>query len=230
MNFETYDLITNISALSSLIPLIAFAIAMTRKKQPTSVKLVGLLLATATTAELATFILYEAYRINPNPFVNLYLIFQFILTALAYRSVYTKRLTKMVANLSIVLFTIFATVNMCYMEGIKNMNSNLFTISAVALITHSFLYSYQILKDLSEPFIERIFMFWFSAGIFLYFGTNLFLFATVDRLIQAGNEQFMLSWGMHNGTNVVKNIFFTVAMYTTVLSPKKPSGETNEIL
>jgi len=227
MNFKTYDLITNISALSSLIPLIVFVRAIWRKKQPNSVKLLGLLSLIASLTELATLILYEAYRINPNPVVNVYVLLQLVLVILVFRSAYTKPLFKTLAALGITLFIAFAVIDVFFLKGITAINANLFTVSAMASILYSALYFYQLVEELSEPFIERIFMFWFSTSVFLYFGTNLFLFATVDQLIKAGVEQFMLSWGLHNGTNILKNILFAIGLYVTILKPKKLPEQWN---
>jgi hypothetical protein len=35
----------------------------------------------------------------------------------------------------------------------------------------------------------------------------------VDRFILKADESFLLSWGLHNGSNTVKNIIFSIAFY-----------------
>ena len=215
MNFETFDLITNISSLSSLIPLLVLFIAVLRTSQPNAVKVLGALVFTSAIAELLTFMLYETFHVNPNPVINLYVLLQFIFLVWIYRISYTRLLFKRLTLIGIVSFTAFAVFNCFFIEGYNNINSSSFTVSGIALLFYCLLYFYQLVEELPEQHVERIFMFWISAGVFMYFGTNLFLFATVDKLIASGQEQFMLSWGMHNGMNVVKNILFGIGLYVS---------------
>ena len=213
MTLETYIGIRNISSYSVLLPLALFAVAVYKRKQPGSVWLLGLLLIVSGVADLVSFLSYMHYHINPNPVVNVYGFLQFLILMLIYRTEYTRIVLKRLADVVILAFTICALVNFWFIQGVHALNTNLFTTSSIVIMIFCLLYFYQIIQDLPEPYIERIVMFWVSAGVFFYFGTNLFLFVTVDRFIPNADDNFLLSWGLHNGSNTVKNIVFSIAFY-----------------
>jgi hypothetical protein len=213
MNLETYIGIRNISSYSVLLPLAFFAIAVYNRKQPGSVWLLGVLLIVSGVADLMSFLIYTHYHINPNPIVSVYGLLQFLILMIIYRIEYTHLVFKRLADVVILSFTIFAIVNFWFIQGVHALNTSLFTVSSIVLMIFCLLYFYQVIQDLPEPYIERMVMFWVSAGVFFYFGTNLFLFLTVDRFILKADESFLLSWGLHNGSNTVKNIIFSIAFY-----------------
>jgi hypothetical protein len=225
MTLETYIGIRNISSYSVLLPLALFAIAVYKRKQPGSVWLLGLLLIVSGLADLASYIAYSYFHINPNPIVSVYGVLQFLILMLIYRTEYTRIAFKRLADAISIAFIIFAGINLIYIQGIHGLNTNLFTVSSVVLMIFCLLYFYQIIQELPEPNIERMVMFWVGAGVFFYFGSNLFLFLTVDRLIPKADENFLLSWALHNGGNTVKNIIFTIAFYVALIKEcNAPNG------
>jgi hypothetical protein len=216
MTLETYIDVRNISSYSVLLPLALFAIAVYKRKQPGSVWLLGVLLIVSGLADLVSFLIYTHYHINPNPVVSVYGLLQFLILMLIYRREYTRTVFKRLADVVILLFTNFAIVNFWFIQGVSGFNSNLFTVSSIVLVIFCLLYFYQIIQELPEPYIERLVMFWVGAGVFFYFGTNLFLFLTIDRFISKSDDNFLLSWALHNGSNLVKNIIFSIAFYVAL--------------
>ena len=215
MNLETFIGIRNLSSLSILLPIFTFAIAVYKKKQPKAVWLLGLLLFVSGLADFLSYLFHTYFGINPNPVISVYALLQFIILCFVYRSEYTSRVYKTLVDIGSILFSVFAITNFLFIQGIKGINSNTLTVSSIALMVICLLYFYQIIRELPEPYIERLFMFWVSAAVFFYFGTNLFLFLTVDRMIIKADEGYLLSWGLHNGTNTIKNIIFAIAFHVT---------------
>jgi uncharacterized membrane protein len=119
-----------------------------------------------------------------------------------------------------IIFTIFAVVNLFFIQGPQGFNTNSFTISGIVFVLYSVVYFCRLIRELPEPYIERMHMFWVNTAVFIYFGINLFLFITVDRLILKADNQFLLSWGLHNSSNALKNIIFTIAVYVASLNKK----------
>jgi hypothetical protein len=216
MTLETYIGVRNISSYSVLLPLALFAIAVYKRKQPGSVWLLGVLLIVSGLADLVSFLIYTHYHINPNPVVSVYGLLQFLILMFIYRTEYTRVAFKRLADVVSIAFIIFAVINFVYIQGVHGLNTNLFTVSSIVLMLFCLLYFYQIIQELPELYIERMVMFWIGAGVFFYFGTNLFLFLTVDRFIPKADENFLLSWGLHNGSNMVKNIIFSIAFYVAL--------------
>jgi len=227
MTLETYIGIRNISSYSVLLPLALFAIAVYRRKQPGSVWLLGVLLIVSGLADLLSFLIYTHYHINPNPIVSAYGLLQFLILMLIYRREYTRVALKRLADVVMFAFTIFAVVNFWFIQGVHALNTYLFTVSSVVLMIFCLLYFYQIIQELPEPYIERMVMFWIGAGVFFYFGSNLFLFLTVDRYVLKADGNFLLSWGLHNGSNTVKNVIFSIAFYVALAKESaSPNGRS----
>ncbi|HEY9046413.1 MAG TPA: hypothetical protein VIN08_10980 [Ohtaekwangia sp.] len=213
MDMETFTIVRNISILSVILPLIFFILALRKPQQPATVKLLGALIFASGLSDFICLILYKYFRINSNPVILVYVVMQYILLSLVYRNAYTLRGFKKMTIAGIIVFVAFAVVNLFFVQGMERLNSNAFSISSGVLMFYCLVYFYQLFQELPEPYIERMFMFWVSAAVFIYFGTNLFLFATVDRLIDKNDNQFLLSWALHNGSNAFKNVVFAIAMY-----------------
>jgi hypothetical protein len=219
MDLETFGIISNISTFSVLLPLFVFFIAIYKKNQPYTVKVLGVLLVIAALSDFLSAFLHAHFKINPNPIVSAYVLLQFITLSLIYKSSYTRRWNKWMTNVVNILFTLFALINFFFVQGVYGFNSYSFAVSSVIFIIYAFLFSYQVLLELPERHIERTFMFWVNSAVFFYFGTNLYLFATVDQLLsQQDISQFLLSWAMHNGSNTLKNIMFTIALVVALLN------------
>jgi hypothetical protein len=220
MDLETFRILRDISIYSILLPLAVFIFARNRKKLPKGIWLLGALLLASGLSDMLCLVLYKHFGINPNTIVSIYLCLQFVLLSSIYKTAFNVPVYKKIIAAASVLFVVFAAINLFFIQGVTGFNTNLFTISSIVFILYSICYFYRLIRELPEPFIERMYMFWVNTAVFIYFGINLFLFVTVDRLILKADNQFLLSWGLHNGSNALKNIIFTVALYVSSLDKK----------
>lgn len=220
MDLETFRLLRDISVYSILIPLAVFIFARSRKKLPDTIWLLGVLLLSSGLSDILCLVLYTQFGVNPNTIVSIYLWIQFMLLSGIYYISFTLPTYKKVIRVIGILFTIFAAANMFFIQGVQGFNTNSFTISSIIFVIYSVIYFYRLIRELPEPYIERMHMFWVNTAVFIYFGINLFLFITVDRLIIKADNQFLLSWGLHNSSNALKNIIFTIAVYVASLDKK----------
>lgn len=220
MDLETFRILRDISIYSILLPLAVFIFARKRKKLPTGIWLLGALLLASGLSDILCLVLYRHFGINPNTIVSIYLCMQFTLLSSIYYTAVTIPSYKKIIYAIAILFLVFAAINLFFIQGVSTFNTNLFTISGIVFILYAIIYFYRLIRELPEPFIERMYMFWVNTSVFIYFGINLFLFFTVDRLILKADNQFLLSWGLHNGSNALKNIIFTIAVYVSSLDKK----------
>jgi hypothetical protein len=220
MDLETFRILRDISVYSILLPLAVFIFAQNRKKLPAGVWLLGALLLASGLSDLLCLVLYKHFGINPNTIVSIYLCVQFALLSSIYSTAFTIPVHKKIISAIAILFIVFAAINLFFIQGVTGFNTNLFTISSIVFVLYAIFYFYRLIRELPEPFIERMHMFWINTAVFIYFGINLFLFVTVDRLILKADNQFLLSWGLHNGSNALKNVIFTIALYVASLDKK----------
>lgn len=216
MDFRTFDLIANVSSFSVLLPLLFFVLAIRKKDAPYPIKVSGALLFISGMSDLVSTILIE-FRINPNLVITVYVILQFVLLSLIYRNAFTPKFYKKITVVGIAMFLIFAAYNLFVIQGVTGFNSNAFTISSAIFIAYSVAFFYRLFVELPAPQVQQLFMFWFNSAIFIYFGFNLFIFISVDRLIESENDQILYSWAFHNCINVVRNLMFTTGLYIAAI-------------
>lgn len=214
MDFRTFDLIANASSFSVLLPLFFFVLAIRRKNASYPVKVLGAFLFISGLSDLLSTILIEFKR-NPNFVISLYVILQFVLLGLIYRNAFTQTSYKKITLAGIAVFLIFAAYNLVVIQGVTEFNSNSFTISSLVFIAYSIAFFYRLMVELPVEQVQRLFMFWFNSAVFIYFGFNLFIFISIDRLLESENDQILYSWAFHNCVNSLRNIILAVGLYVS---------------
>lgn len=211
MDFRTFDLIANVSSFSVLLPLFFFVLAIRKKNAPYPVKVLGAFLIISGLSDLVSTILIE-FEINPNFVISLYVISQFVLLSLIYRGSFTQCPYKKITVVGIAVFLIFAAYNLVVIQGVTGFNSNSFTISSVVFIAYSIAFFYRLMVELPVAQLQQLFMFWFNSAVFIYFGFNLFIFISIDRLLESEHDQILYSWAFHNCINIVKNVMLSIGL------------------
>ena len=98
-------------------------------------------------------------------------------------------------------------------------------IESILIFIFSFLYFYEQLNNTSNFFIYSQASFWGVLGILIYLSGSFFIYIFANQLsIQELNKY----WVITNISSIVKNIFFTIAIYIQANeSLKKPPGKYN---
>jgi hypothetical protein len=200
-------------------PLAFFIPAFKKRNIPATVKLIGVLLFISGLADLLSTILIE-FKINPNLVITLYVILQFVLLSLFYRSAYNLNSLKRTAIIFVIVFLIFAGINLFGFQGITGFNSNLFTISSIVFVFYAMVLFYRLIYELPVIQIQEFFLFWFNCAIFIYFGFNLFIFISVNQILISQNDQILASWAFHNIMNIIKNVIFTIGIIAILRNNK----------
>ncbi|WKZ58657.1 MAG: hypothetical protein QY309_12350 [Cyclobacteriaceae bacterium] len=199
-------IIAYVSVLSPLIPLIVAFI------RPTNLKveqwfLVSLLCLSLLSDGLLWFFLDSG--INNWPIVNIYLIVQIILLYRIFRSDKKSTLTKIFIS----TFLTFAVINFVFLQTPEVFNSRTSNIGALFIIAMALSYLYHLFKEMPINNILDMPMLWVAFAVLFYFAGTLFLFLLNNYLIVNQPENHQLGWVLHNILNIIKNLFFAVALW-----------------
>jgi len=129
---------------------------------------------------------------------NLSLLIEFPFLLLLFRNQAEAKATKKLITVILILFSVFASLNITVIQGFWNFNNYTLIAGAFSMITCACLHFYEILKYKTVDNLLRSAMFWIASaclfyfsGIFLYFSlyghlakitssTNIRLFATIN--------------------------------------------------
>ena len=91
-------------------------------------------------------------------------------------------------------------------------------IESIFVLSFVLMFFYQTIKDMAIVHLERMPMFWVSAGLFIYFTGDIFIFIFSNYILSYSKQFNMQTWAIHAVFNTVLYIFYTLAL---CINPKK---------
>ncbi|HLF35204.1 MAG TPA: hypothetical protein VI583_13260 [Cyclobacteriaceae bacterium] len=202
-----------ITAGSVLLPVLLSL--LNYKSKPGYLKILGLLVLTSGLSDLLSI---NFVRFN-NEINNIYIIVQFfILGSIFYLCFHHVRIKRLLL-LSIFLYLIFSVINIFFIEGFTNRNTNLRTVSGITFIIISVYYFNYLLQNQPVDNIVRYPMFWINSAVLIYFSGNIFLYAANN--IMSFEKIYLFYYLIHNMLNVIKNLLFSAAFIAQFLNLKR---------
>jgi hypothetical protein len=162
----------------------------------------------------AGFDLWQAITIKMHVVNNLHIIRLFLVicllffSAIYYNAFFSRVLKKTVVILSALVLLVMI-VNVVFIDAIKDYPALPHTVLNIVLIFYSLAYFYQLLSRQEFVHIEKQGLFWINAGVLFYFSINIFLFMLFSRIVQAGEEDYLL---IQSVTNIIANLLYTVGL------------------
>lgn len=98
-------------------------------------------------------------------------------------------------------------------DGLKSFNGLGMSIEAIILIAITLLFFFQIYKKEETPFLENSGIFLIAIGVLFYFSGALFSFLFSADILSGSPDSVDRSWILHNISNIIKNIFFAIALF-----------------
>ena len=201
------DILSNTSAFSGALPVIAVLLNYKRLDKVLYIAAVFFVIS-------AGFDLWQAITIKMHMVNNLHIIRLFLVicllffSAIYYNAFFSRVLKKTVVILSALVLLVMI-VNVVFIDAIKDYPALPHTVLNIVLIFYSLAYFYQLLSRQEFVHIEKQGLFWINAGVLFYFSINIFLFMLFSRIIQAGEEDYLL---IQSVTNIIANLLYTVGL------------------
>lgn len=138
-----------------------------------------------------------------------FIITQFILLSLIYRSHSSRFRIRQKITYLIIVFSAYAITYEFYLKASFENVPNLMTVSVFVFIILSISSFIEIYNTVNVDNLLMYPFFWINAAVLIYFSGNLYL--TVSYNIFTMQEVYKLYIPIHNSLNTLKNLLFAVA-------------------
>ncbi len=209
MDYSLFWLLGHISTFIPLVPIL-LSLILFKRFIPTQRRLVYVVIM-AFLADITAYIFWQTWQ-NNNPVYHVYAVVEFYLILRIFKFELRSFFSNTKFMIVFATFLVYAIINALAWQNIFTFNSNVTTASAFLMLVLVFIYFFSLLqKEKLEP-LGRIPIFWISAGLMLYFSTNLVLFFISKNEVFALENGFTI-WSVHAIVNIILFCFYTYALW-----------------
>jgi hypothetical protein len=204
-----------LSSLSIVAPAIVAIVAF--KRLPKEAKYLAWLTIISAVVNLIAnyklnFFVNEVDRMNVQYF-NLFAIAQYVLLNRLFFLILKRGAWKKVLNGLLVLFLIFAVVNIILWQPFNTFGSNVIWVGNISFVGFSLLYFSQLLSSERYHNLTQDWVFWLSAGLLLYNASAFVLFLMTSYIVEANRDIYYASNRLNAIFNLVLTGFYFVSLF-----------------
>lgn len=129
-----------------------------------------------------------------------------------YQARFDRALVKLVLRGSAIDLVAIVVLNALFIQGIWVIPTYARTLEALVLLTLALYYFQFVFKERKEKNLDRSFWFWVSAGLLVYFSSNLLLFIFTNTLRNRSDQLFLGVWSIHAVLNFILYGFYSIAL------------------
>lgn len=215
MELATFRVIVLVSILSVLPPLTVYFLRI--KNLPLQNHLIGLLLVVSAVFDALNFNLFTS-RQPTYISANLYNIILFAMLAKFFYEVLFRACYRKLFFIGIFIFCVACIVALSIQDIRYEYQSIVWVTEALILCTYCYIYNLFISAGSTHVIFNPHLHSELSivGGIFIYFSFSIAFFALMNYIMtNLTADASRLLWSIHNGNNVIKNIFFAFGIYYT---------------
>lgn len=167
----------------------------------------GLVVILAFLSDVASGVGALVFRVNMNLSQNLLDLCTLPLFLLLYKRKISWRNTSTIIYTVIILFLLFAVINLLFIQKPTGLASYTKTVIAICVIIASLIYFFVLIRDLPTESITRLPMFWVNTAALIYYSGTFFVYLATDYLINVVKSDLINAWTIHNFLGL---IFYTL--------------------
>lgn len=154
------------------------------------------------------------FKMNNLPLFHTYTVAEFVLLTFFFRQLYGMVGKRLPLKSVLFVFLAFALVNTLFFQPVFKHNTNVRTVEAVVVCGYCLVFFYYYMKyNFSSATFPESYL-WITAGLFLYFSANVFLFIFSNYLYEhMTKEEVRLMWASHGIINGIKYILIAVGLW-----------------
>ena len=209
---ENLLLLARISQYSILIPFVASMVFNGRLDQQQRV--IQFIVAASLVTEILATSLISLFDFETNHNIyNSFAVLQFVLVNRLYWHYFKQAISKIVSNLTLVLFLIFVAYEFGLNDEFQSLNSAVLFVGGISYIIYALTYYYNLLKIAKLISLENDPMFWYSTGLLLYNSGALFLLILIENITLFESKKVTpAAWLLNMVFNVMLNLFYLKAL------------------
>jgi hypothetical protein len=158
----------------------------------------GLILVISFITEIAGTIGIHVFHTNMNIASSIYNLFYLPLGILFYRRNSRWKHRNVLSYSFIIVFLVFALINLFYIQGWRNIDSYTMSITAFSFIIISITYYFSYSRPLPTRPAIRGPMWWINVGILFYHSAAFFPFLYIDYFVNILNSNLITLWMIHH--------------------------------
>jgi hypothetical protein len=216
--YTSENIISNISALCPILPLVAFTFNFNKSRL---ILLVVTSMAASLLSEGVNYILTNQ-GVHHNYIVyNIYFVIEFILVSLIYCELLNR--WKKGIYVIIALFILYFIIVSVFFQHLDQYQNTTRTLGG-AIIIGCFICAYMNVYFVKPTvYIFTYTPFLINLGIFSYFGFNFFIFVFSTYILENLSIPDQLAfWSVHNVNNILRSVFFTWALWNSNIDHMTP--------
>jgi hypothetical protein len=211
MSEEFYRDLGKVSALSSIIPLLALPFVF-RKVQLFLIPIACLILISVS-IDVTNYIRFEEGKNNLDLF-HIFTIVEFTLITVYYSLFFRPYIKSLYLLIMVPVFLVVAFIDYRIngLNAIDNFSTSVESILLSLFALSAFFIVMQ--KMLFESILDTTF-FWVNTGILIYFSGNLFLFVFSNYLNASPEANALAMWTIHSFLNILYNLLISIGFWKT---------------
>lgn len=192
-------------------PVLALSIAWkNRHALNRTIFIIVVLCGTALASDIISLILSKSH-LNNMPVVHAYGLIDGILLITFFR--YVLNWKNLTWTLVAATYAILYVADSIFLESIFSFNAWSRSMEALLMIVLCVMAFTMFYSKEEDIFIEKSPLFWIVIGILTYFSGALFSFLLSTDMLSQSSDRFYGSWILHNFSNLLKNVIFTVGLW-----------------
>lgn len=212
MDLETaFDLLSYLSSLSSLIPLIASIVK--NKTLNSSLRVLFLYLLVSFITELiSTIFAKNGNGIRNYIIQNIFTMLECGLIAGIYYQHFTSKQSKIMVTIALIFILTVALIRFGLLEEINKRDAVINTLESCFFIILAYLYFNKLMFELNITSLGDYYFFWLNSAFLIYFSGAFFLFLFNDFLITCDLQRFYLLYSLHLIINIAYNTLLAIGV------------------
>lgn len=148
----------------------------------------------------------------------IYAVLEFLLITLIYQEEFKNYLPKYTLHIIFILFLGFSVIDILLIQGAYIDTSYHKFVECTISIAYVLIHFFKIFQELKIAHLEREPIFWFSAGLLLYFSGAIFIFIFSNYLLTYSLKLSIKVWTVHAFFLILFHLMNTIAIWH---SPRK---------
>lgn len=146
------------------------------------------------------------------PFFHAYILVEGMILIKVFSFILPPFLKKGWHSLFIGSFTLAWLYNVVWGDGILGYPTTILGVKGIILILLSITWFIKVQKEKKVQHPVRLFSFWLSTGVLIFFSGNMLLFIFSNYVYQQDQHVFVPIWGVHAILTILLNITYTMAI------------------
>ncbi len=145
------------------------------------------------------------------PFFHLYILVEGVVLMRVFASFLSPFISKKAIYASAAAFIVIWTINVLLYDGFKGYPTYILVVKGVILIILAVSWFVKVQREKKVQHPEKLFAFWLSTGVLLFFSGNMLLFIFSNFIFTQERHVFIALWGTHAILVILLYLIYTIA-------------------